>query len=901
MMKKIAKIAVCVIVALAVVVLAVHKDTKADKQTCQDMHVMEESLITPTSTEKEKNEWDRDFKDTEEGLRVTYGTEVTHPAYMHRTRNAVSADGLHTKLTFHTGEDGTCDTSRTFRVWFSKSDDNEMTGLSFKVQLSTGQLSCYVDDTPIDHSSYSGYNSELATDRIVIPDFDTTDKTAEIRTALTEDGDFVFTINGHDFVVAKSIWKASEQMGNGKNVYFKIAPAGKALDYTWNYFHGGAEICYDRQPNAECDKLNINKMQIADVYPNGSAGDTEWRAYRTLTDTDDGVKVEYQSFVATDIYSHSTRNTLSADGAHMKLTLTSGYKININISTNDRNIVDKGFNFIIAGEGYLYPTIDGTNLISTYGSEYADYVTLNNDRIVLTDKVESSISTSLEIKTNIRDNGDFVFTVNGYDFVVKKEHWESSKYVNGGSDVYFKVGPGGRTVTYTWHYLHGGTETCQDELSEVIGKEMTEKLANAVAKIQAIQVPITVDSKTQIDEAKKAVEEVPKKYLCYISNIEHYEGAVEMYNGLGLGAVNLDATVYPVTTKDVGPVSDSWVNSVKYYEAESGAGVTIEYINTTVHQVGINNNKTAVLDDCHIQFDNFETTWGEHKFALILSESVKADIQSNDACMWLVFSVYDNRVRVTVDAANNMPERELVNTTLIGASTLNNLWSVNFNKMDNGDYEFKLCNAVTGIIPKEYITAAAEAGLNVEACHFTYSAYNFGNIPHTSKIDVVSLHSGKDECYCNVEKEDYEATEQCKVLIDAIGTVTAESGAAIKTANDAYDALPNKLKNLVTNRDVLFRATKNFNDIDADAKAAQIVIDAINKLPAKAKKATYEQLIDCYGKYLDLYPRTRKYVTNADKLLKYVAAYEKAHPGVDLKSETVNEYTGGKEAHYLGD
>ena len=56
MMKKVVKIAACLILVLAVVVLAVHNDTKADKQTCQDMHVMEESLITPTSTEKEKNE-----------------------------------------------------------------------------------------------------------------------------------------------------------------------------------------------------------------------------------------------------------------------------------------------------------------------------------------------------------------------------------------------------------------------------------------------------------------------------------------------------------------------------------------------------------------------------------------------------------------------------------------------------------------------------------------------------------------------------------------------------------------------------------------------------------------------------------------------------------------------------
>ena len=896
MMKKVVKTIACIVIALAVIIPTIYSRTKAEAHTCESMHIMEESLITPNSTEKGKNEWNREFADTEEGLRVKYGTEVINSAYMHRTRNTVSADGLHTKFTFHTGSDGTCDSTRTFGIWFSTANDNGGNGLSFKVQLSTGQLYCYVDGASIDHSGYAGYNG-VNTDRIFIPDFDTTSTTAEIRTAITTTGDFVFTINGHDFVVPKSVWQASNLMGDGKHVYFKIAPTGKSLDFTWNYFHGGAETCYDRQQNAESLKLNIEKMKKADIYPNGSAGDTNWDGYRTLTDTESGVKVEYVSGINAPNFSHASRNALSADGAHMKLTLSSGYKINICISTVSGNSTGPGINFQIAAEGYLYPSIDGANLIGTYGSEYSNYSTLNNDRVVIPSNVQSSMATNLEIKTDIRENGDFVFTINGFDFVVKKAHWYESTNLNHGNDVYFKVGPGGRQVTYTWQYLHGGNETCPDELTEIIGAEMTERLVTAVTRISEIQVPITANSKTQIDAAKLAIQAVPKKYISYISNMGHYEGAAQMYEALGVDAVNLDAAVYPVMVNDVGPVSASWADSVKYYEAESGVGVTVEYIDTTVHQVGINNNKTASLDNCHIQFANFESNWKEHQFALVLSETVKASVQSNDACMRFRFWISDNRIRVAVHAAN-MPEYEFLNTTLLGASTLKDLWSINIDKLDDGKYEFKLCNAISAIIPDEYITAATDAGLDLEACHFTYSAYNFGGVKHTAKIDIVSLHSGEDECYCNVAKADYEATEQCKALIDAIGTVTIDSEDAINAADEAYNALPDKFKKLVLNLNVLTRAKKDFNDITADAKLAQVVIKAINKLPAKASDATYEQLIDCYSKYLDLYPRTRKYVTNADKLLKYVAAYEKAHPGVELKQETVNEYTGGKNAHY---
>ena len=68
-----------------------------------------------------------------------------------------------------------------------------------------------------------------------------------------------------------------------------------------------------------------------------------------------------------------------------------------------------------------------------------------------------------------------------------------------------------------------------------------------------------------------------------------------------------------------------------------------------------------------------------------------------------------------------------------------------------------------------------------------------------------------------VKLADLQAADAVEKLIDAIGTVTLDSGEAIKAARDAYDALTDAQKELVGNYQTL---------LDAEAKLAQLKKDA---------------------------------------------------------------------------
>ena len=72
---------------------------------------------------------------------------------------------------------------------------------------------------------------------------------------------------------------------------------------------------------------------------------------------------------------------------------------------------------------------------------------------------------------------------------------------------------------------------------------------------------------------------------------------------------------------------------------------------------------------------------------------------------------------------------------------------------------------------------------------------------------------------------DQEAADAVEALIDAIGTVTKDSGEKIKAARDAYDALTDAQKALVENYKTL---------TDAEAKYAQLVKTAEDEAAAKA-------------------------------------------------------------------
>lgn len=68
----------------------------------------------------------------------------------------------------------------------------------------------------------------------------------------------------------------------------------------------------------------------------------------------------------------------------------------------------------------------------------------------------------------------------------------------------------------------------------------------------------------------------------------------------------------------------------------------------------------------------------------------------------------------------------------------------------------------------------------------------------------------------NTTSEDRAAAREVKGLIEAIGTVTKDSGAAIKAAREAYGALTDAQKELVPNYDTLVAAEKKYAELTKD-------------------------------------------------------------------------------------
>ncbi len=131
------------------------------------------------------------------------------------------------------------------------------------------------------------------------------------------------------------------------------------------------------------------------------------------------------------------------------------------------------------------------------------------------------------------------------------------------------------------------------------------------------------------------------------------------------------------------------------------------------------------------------------------------------------------------------------------------------------------------------------------------------------------------------EEEPDEAVEAVIEKIQAIGTVTLESKAAIDEARNAYDALTDAQKELVKNLNVLERAEEEYGNLkkaeeeqQADEKAAAAVIEKIEAIGTVTPES--KDIIDeARNAYEALTDTQKKLVTNLALLEAAEAAYEK--------------------------
>ena len=150
----------------------------------------------------------------------------------------------------------------------------------------------------------------------------------------------------------------------------------------------------------------------------------------------------------------------------------------------------------------------------------------------------------------------------------------------------------------------------------------------------------------------------------------------------------------------------------------------------------------------------------------------------------------------------------------------------------------------------------------------------------------------------DAEKGKDEAVENVIEKIQAIGTVTLESKAIIDEARNAYDALTDAQKELVTNYAVLEKAEEDYAELkreeeaqQADRNAAKSVmekIEAIGEVTLESK-AAIEEARNAYDALTDA---QKELVTNLSLLEAAEAAYEKLETP---DTETPDTETPGTE------
>ena len=164
-------------------------------------------------------------------------------------------------------------------------------------------------------------------------------------------------------------------------------------------------------------------------------------------------------------------------------------------------------------------------------------------------------------------------------------------------------------------------------------------------------------------------------------------------------------------------------------------------------------------------------------------------------------------------------------------------------------------------------TVTLDSGAAIAAARDAYDALTEEEKALVSNYAV--LTAAEEELARLQQAADQAAADEVKAKIDAIGTVTLDSAAAIANTRDAYDALTDAQKALVTNYDVLLAAEQQLEELlqqAGDQAAAKAVMDRISAIGTVTldSAAAIANTRDAYDALTDA---QKALVTNYDVLL----------------------------------
>lgn len=139
-----------------------------------------------------------------------------------------------------------------------------------------------------------------------------------------------------------------------------------------------------------------------------------------------------------------------------------------------------------------------------------------------------------------------------------------------------------------------------------------------------------------------------------------------------------------------------------------------------------------------------------------------------------------------------------------------------------------------------------------------------------------------------------KAVDEVEAAIDAIGTVTMESGSAIEEAEALYEDLSDGNKKKVENREVLFAAREEYDSQVKAVEEVEAAIDAIGSPVTLASGQAVEKARTLYNK---LDGQLQSYVSNYSDLQTKEATYN----ALNAEEQAGKLYVRAREAFDAGD
>jgi len=826
--------ALAIIAALIFSTIFLYPSSGHEGLTDKEKYPVTQSMLTPNGN----SWWGTDTvvysNASGSGTRIAFQKPVPF-AYRHQFNTPLPLDGLHLNLTLNSADYY----SRMFYIMLSSASgsDNRSGALAVKFDTGGGQLFGLSDGAAIDHSGLEGYNP-AHTDRVFTPALSNAINTYDIKFRLNANGSLTMSVNSYDFIFSADDVLKAAKINDLSKVYMYIAPESGALDVTLNSFHGKNSVCYD-DAALTSDKEKYAATDAA-LIPNLT---TNWWSPDSVNYTnlpEGGVRVAYVSQRGFE-YRHQTASAVPLNGMHMNLTLnrTDYWSRIYYLKLTGKNIQQDASDALV-----IKVDTDGRQLSGNINGAAIDHSAMPgynsafpNRTFVGAEYLDSTIH-DYDFYFTANLDGSISMDLNGYIYTVKAEDVAKASGLSDLSEIYMYIMPensNGSILDYTLKSFHGGNKYCYDRGIE----------------------PLEDDPDTGLPDDGDDDDDDEDNEEDHLHN---------------------DSAHYPVRASELYPNQETavsvWGWNVSHTELPN-KNLRITY-NSSYPSPYTQAIKSVKLDGLHYKMNILNGS----SFWLTLGHQQRHPGNGNPLSLHADTSSGNLTIGygTTFETINDISALKSKNFDLRILKNEDGLYVININ-----GYEY--------VISEELYNLASDFKINAESSGEAW--LNLAPDNNALSVDILSLHGGSHPCYDDILAlygvEGLEKVDGIIAAISSIGNVTVDSTDAIAKARAEYQSLPDLLKGLVTNYQVLVTAEKDFDHIQKDRTAAIsaiVLIDNIKSVTLKDK----DIIAKAYAAYLDLYPRQHKYVTNYAKLEAALAAYANLDPETDMKAYTLSLY-----------